>query len=336
MARDFKTSIIFPTQAASTTTFGVGATNPTSVFRTGLNTLSITTAGAASTTAFTASTSDYFFVDEQIADQLQITTLADGTKGDGMNSATAPLGYRNANAPTSVSTTTGVWTYTVANATPLVQGQTLVLTAITGGSGAFLLNKPYTVNVLSPTTFYLSERWSTIPIIPATNVTASTFYVTAGVTGLGPTAASVAAGSMPEPLPGMYVRPMYLRVNLVPTNVLYSQVATAVSLQNLTITVTGSHVRGFQGTAGTLADLDPAPYQTVTSKTWNQVFADGVTTANGRGLLSTIPIQTDFPFLRFSVSVGRTETTTGLFATGAAGSIGLGLSLVTGRENAQP
>lgn len=333
MARDFKSQVIFPVQAASTTAFGVTATNPTSVFRSGLNTLAITTAAGASTNAFTASTSDFFFMDEQVADQLQVTTVADGTKGDGMNSAAAPLGFRNGNAPSSVNTTTGLWSYTLANATPLVNGQLILFTAITGGGGAFQTNRLYSVIVVSPNTFYLTERQSTQVIVPSANVTASTFYTTAAGTGLGPTATAT-NGNFPEPLPGMYIRPMYLKVNVVPTNVIYSNVTTAVSLQNITVTCTGSYVRGFNGTAGTIADLDATPYSTVTSKTFTQVFADGVTPALGRGLLGTMPIQTDFPFLRFSVSVGRTETATGLLGTG--GSLGLGLSLVIGRDNAQP
>lgn len=334
MARDFKTSVIFPVQAGAAATLGVANTNPTGVFRTGLNTLSITSAGAASTADMTAKSSDFFFVDEQLADQLQFGTVNDGTKGDGLSTAAAPLGIRNATAPSSVNTTSGLWTYAAAHG--LVNGQTIVFTAITGGSGAFALNKPYNVIVLSPLTFYVAERWSTIPIVPATNVTASTYYATNAVYGLGPTAAVVASGALPEPLPSQYVRPLYLRVNLVPTNVTYASIATAVSLQNLTIQVLGSHVRGFSGNTGAIADLDNTPYQVVTTKTWNQVFADGVTPINGRGLLSSMPIQTDFPFLRFNITVGRVETATGQFAASSAANFGLGLSLVTGRENAQP
>ena len=335
MARDFKTSVIFPVQAGAAGTLGVASTNPTGVFRTGLNTLSITSAGGASTADMTAKTSDFLFIDEQIADQLQVTTVADGTKGDGLSTTAAPLGVRNATAPSSVSITTGLWTYAAAHG--LTNGQTIVFTAITGGSGAFSLNKPYTVIVLSPLTFYVAERWSTIPIVPATNVTASTIYATNPIYGLGPTAAVVGSGGLPEPLPAQYVRPLYLRVNLVPTNVTYNgAVTTAVSLQNLTIQVLGSHVRGFSGNTGAIADLDNTPYQTVTTKTWNQVFADGLTPINGRGLLSSMPIQTDFPFLRFNITVGRVETASGQFAASSAANFGLGLSLVTGRENAQP
>ena len=334
MARDFKSSVIFPTQTGSATAFGVAATNPTGVFRTGLNTLAITSAGAASTTAFTASTSDFFFVDEQIADQLVSNSVADGTKGDGLSLAAAPLGFKNANAPTSVSTTTGLWTYSLANSTPLVNGQLILFTAITGGGGAFQTNRLYAVIVVSPSTFYLTERQSTQVIVPSANVTASTFYTTAAGTGLGPQSPST-NGNIPEPLPGMYVRPMYLKVNVVPTNVNFTTITGAVSLQNITVTCTGSYVRGFSASTGAMSDLDSAPYSTVTSKTFTQVFADGVTPALGRGLLGTMPIQTDFPFLRFSVSVGRTETlTTGQFGSG--GSLGLGLSLVAGRDNAQP
>jgi hypothetical protein len=334
MARDFKSSVIFPTQTGSVTAFGVAATNPTGVFRNGLNTLSIASNSSGSSAAFTASTSDFFFVDEQIADQLVVNSVSDGTKGEGLSLAAAPLGFRNANAPTSVSTSTGLWTYTLGNSTPLVNGQLILFTALTGGGGAFLTNRLYSVIVVSPNTFYLTERQSTQVIVPSANVTASTFYTTAANGGLGPQS-PLGNGNFPEPLPGMYVRPMYLKVNVVPTNVNFSAITGAVSLQNITVTCTGSYVRGFSASTGAMSDLDSTPYSTVTSKTFTQVFADGVTPALGRGLIGTMPIQTDYPFLRFSISVGRTETsTTGLFGTG--GSLGLGLSLVTGRDNAQP
>ena len=337
MARDFKSSVIFPTVTGTTSLFGVDNTttaNVQQVFRTGLNKFSILGAGATSSTAFTAQTSDFFFVDEQNADQLMINTLLDGTKGDGMASGSAPLGIKNSTAPTSVSTTTGLWTYAAAH--NLVDGQLVVFSTLTGGGGAFAAFVPYTVVYVSSLTFYLAPRWSRIPIVPSANVTAATYYATHPVYGLGPNSVTGVAGANPEPLASQYVRPLYLRCVLQPTNMVYAATTAAVSLQNLTVTVTGSYVRGFSGTSGTVADLDSGPYTTVTSKTFNQIFADGVTPANGKGLIGSIPLQTDYPFLRFAISVGRTETsTTGNFATtGTLSTIGFGMSLVTGRENA--
>jgi hypothetical protein len=326
MARDFKTSFILPTQTG-TTGGALGCTvNGTQVFRSGLNTLSITSAAGSSTAALTALSSDYFFVDEQVADQWVINNLSDGTKGEGLYSAAAPLGIRI----TPTGATTGIFT---AAGHGLVQGQTVVFTSVTGGGGVIRPFRPYSVVFLSSSTFSVTEKFSTVVLLPTSAVSASVLYATNPTFGLGPLTIPGQAGSLPEALPGQYVRPMYLRVVVQP-NIAASAATGAVNVTNLTVSLSGSYVRGFNGTAGTIADFDAAPYATVASRTFQQVFWDGLNAVPNTGAIFTVPVQTDFPFLRASLSFGRTETaTTGLIAAGST--INVGMSLVTGRENAQ-
>jgi len=331
MARDFKSSFIFPTQtAAGAGALGVSA-NAQQVFRSGLNTFSITSNGAATTAALTAQTSDFFFVDEQVADQWVINNLSDGTKGEGMASATVPLGVKIGVSPTVSSSTAGLFTTSAAHG--LVQGQTVVFTSVTGGGGVIKTYRPYVVQYISATTFYLSERWSTNYLVTATAVSAATIYASNATNGLGPLSIPGQAGAYPEPLPGQYVRPLYLRCVVQPS-ITANGTAAAVNVTNCTVTLTGSYVRGFSGTAGTIADLDSAPYATVASKTFQQVFwsGDASNTVPNTGAVFTMPFQTDYPFLRLSVSFGRTENTGALITTGST--INFGAHVVTGRENA--
>ncbi|CAB4145034.1 hypothetical protein UFOVP657_53 [uncultured Caudovirales phage] len=327
MARDFKTSFVFPTQAVSGTTAGV-TTNLTQVFRTGFNTLTINTGGAV-TTPITCNTSDFFYGDEQVADMYSITA-SDGTKGDGLYTAAAPLGIRLASISSSVA---GLFT---ATAHGLVQGSTLVFTSVTGGAGVIKAYRPYTVQYVSVNTFYLTEQKSTNFLVTATVVSAGIAYATHPTFGLGPLSIIGQAGAQPEALPGQYVRPLYLRTVVQP-NLIAATASAAVNLTNLTVSLYGSHVRGFNGTAGTIADLDTAgatsPYALVASRTYQQVFFDGFNGVPNTGAVFTIPVQTDYPFVRAVLSFGRTETAGGTFA--ATSTIGVGMSFVTGRENAQ-
>jgi hypothetical protein len=325
MARDFKSSFILPTQTgASGGALGVTA-NAQQVFRTGFNTLAITSAGATSTAALTASSSDFFFVDEQSADQWIINNLSDGTKGEGLSTSTLPLGIRI----TPTGATTGIFT---AAAHGLVQGQTIVFTSVTGGGGVIKAYRPYVVQYLSSSTFSVSERFSTVVLLPTSAVTASVAYATNPTNGLGPTAVPGQAGAFPEPLPGQYVRPLYLRCVVQP-NINASAATAAVNVTNLTVTLSGSYVRGFSAATGALSDLDSAPYATVASKTFQQVFFDGLNSIPNTGAVFTMPFQTDFPFLRVGLSFGRTETlTNGVIGTGST--INVGMHVVTGRENA--
>ena len=328
MARDFKTSFVFPTQAVAGTTAGV-TTNISQVFRTGLNTLTLTTGGAV-TTPITCNTSDFFYGDEQVADMYVGHQVSDGTKGEGLYTAAAPLGIRLASISSSVA---GLFT---ATAHGLVQGSTLVFTSVTGGAGVIKAYRPYTVQYVSVNTFYLTEQKSTNFLVTATVVSAGIAYATHPTFGLGPLSIIGQAGAQPEVLPGQYVRPLYLRTVVQP-NIIASAVATAVNLTNLTVSLYGSHVRGFNGTAGTIADLDTAgatsPYALVASRTYQQVFFDGLNGVPNTGAVFTIPVQTDYPFLRAILSFGRTETATGTIAS--TSTIGVGMSFVTGRENAQ-
>ena len=326
MARDFKTSFILPTQTgASGGQLGVTA-NAQQVFRSGFNTLSITSAGGASTAALVASSSDYFYVDEQVSDQWVINNLSDGTKGEGMASTAAPLGIKISSISSSAA---GLFTATNHG---LIQGQLVIFSSVTGGGGVIRAFRPYRVQYISANTFYLSENWSTNYIATPTVVSAGVLFATNPTFGLGPLAIAGQAGALPEALPGQYVRPLYLRCVVQP-NITASASTGAVNVTNLTVTLTGSYVRGFQGTAGTIADFDSLPYATVASKTFQQVFWDGLNGVPNTGAVFTIPFQTDFPFLRVGLSFGRTETaTTGLITTGST--IGVGLHVVTGRENA--
>ena len=323
MARDFKSSFILPTQATGTNLLGNTA-NGQQVFRSGFNTLTVTS--SVNTTPLTAVSSDFFFTDEQVADQWVINNLSDGTKGEGMASAAAPLGIRI----TSISSNAaGLFTATNHG---LIQGQTVIFTSVTGGAGAIRAFRPYRVQFISASTFYLAENWSTNYITTPTVVSAGTLYATNPTFGLGPLTIPGQAGALPEALPGQYVRPLYLRCVVQP-NITTSAQTGPVNLTNLTVTLTGSYVRGFSGTAGTIADLDATPYATVASKTFQQVFFDGLNGVPNTGAVFTMPFQTDFPFLRASLSFGHTETaTTGLMVTGST--INVGLHVVTGRENA--
>lgn len=326
MARDFKSSFILPTQTAGANVFGNTA-NATQVFRNGFNTLTISAGASNNTNPMTAVSSDFFFVDEQVADQWVINNLSDGTKGEGLYTAAAPLGIRIASISSS---TAGLFT---ATAHGLVQGQTVVFSAVTGGGGLIKAYRPYTVQYISANTFYLSEKWSTNYLVTSTAVTAGVLYATNPTYGLGPLTIPGQAGALPEALPGQYVRPLYLRVVVQP-NLSTSAATGAVNITNLTVTLTGSYVRGFNGTAGTIADLDATPYATVASKTFQQVFFDGLNGVPNTGAVFTVPFQTDYPFLRTQLSFGHTETaSTGLLAAGST--INVGLSVVTGRENAQ-
>jgi len=327
MARDFKTSFVLPTQTVSGTAAGV-TSNLQQVFRSGFNTLTLNSAGA-STAAITCNTSDFFYTDEQVADIYSITT-SDGTKGDGLYTAAAPLGFRTASISSS---TAGLFTVTGHG---LIQGSTLVFTSVTGGAGVIKAYRPYTVQYVGVNTFYLSELKSTNFLVTATAVSAGVAYATNPTYGLGPVALPGQAGALPEPLPGQYVRPLYLRTVVQP-NISASNITTAVNVTNLTVSLYGSYVRGFNGTAGTIADLDTAgatsPYALVASRTFQQVFFDGLNGVPNTGAVFTIPVQTDYPFLRAILSFGRTETTTGLLAN--TSTINVGMSFVTGRENAQ-
>jgi hypothetical protein len=328
MARDFKSSFIFPTQTATTGGAMGNTVNATQVFRTGLNTLSLTSATAASTAALTAVTSDFFMVDEMSADQTNINNVSNGNQGEGLYTAAAPLGIR---ITTATSSTAGLFTTSAAHG--LFQGQTIVFSSVTGGGGVIRAFRPYVVQYISPTTFYLSERFSTVYLVTTTAVSASVLYATNPTFGLGPNSIPGQAGAFPEALPGQYVRPLYLRCVVQP-NIQAGTGAAAVNVTNLTVTMTGSYVRGFNGTAGTIADFDATPYATVASKTFQQVFWSGET-ANlvpNTGAVFTMPFQTDFPFVRVQLSFGRTENTGALI--GANSTIGVGLHIVTGRENA--
>lgn len=324
MARDFKSSFILPTQTAGANVFGCTA-NAQQVFRSGLNTLTISAGASNNSNAMTAVSSDFFFVDEQSADQWVINNLSDGTKGEGLNSAAAPLGIRI----TPTGATTGIFT---AAGHGLVQGQTIVFTSVTGGGGVIKAFRPYVVQYLTSSTFSVSERFSTVVLLPSSAVSASVAYATNPTYGLGPSAIPGQAGPFPEPLPGQYVRPLYLRCVVQP-NLSTSAATGAVNITNLTVTLSGSYVRGYNGTAYTIADQDNTPYATVASKTFQQVFFDGLNGVPNTGAVFTLPFQTDYPFLRASLSFGHTETaSTGLLAAGST--IGVGLHIVTGRENA--
>jgi hypothetical protein len=320
MARDFKSSFILPTQTGSSSNaLGVTA-NAQQVFRSGFNTLTVTS--STNSNPLTASSSDFFFVDEQMADQWIINNLSDGTKGEGINSAAAPLGIRL----TPTGATTGIFT---AATHGLIQGQTIVFTSVTGGGGVIKAYRPYVVQYLSAGTFAVSERFSTVQLLPTAAVTASVAYATNPTYGLGPTALPGQAGAYPEALPGQYVRPLYLRCVVQPN--LTGGSGTACNLTNLTVTLSGSYVRGYNGTAYTIADQDSAPYATVASKTFQQVFFDAVNGVPNTGAVFTMPFQTDFPFLRLGLSFGHAETaSTGVMA----GTINVGFHVVTGRENA--
>jgi len=319
MARDFKSSFILPTQSGGNV-FTV-TSNAQQVFRNGFNTLTV--ASAVNTNPLTAVSSDFFFVDEQVADQWVINNLSDGTKGEGLNSAAAPLGIRIATISSSAA---GLFTATNHG---LTQGQTVVFSSVTGGAGAIRAYRPYRVQYISANTFYLSENWSTNYIATPTVVSAGVLYATNPTNGLGPTAIPGQAGVLPEALPGQYVRPLYLRVVVQPN--LATSGAGACNLTNLTVTLSGSYVRGYSGTAYTTADQDNTPYATVASKTFQQVFFDGANSVPNTGAVFTMPFQTDFPFLRLSLSFGHAETTT----TGVmSGTVAFGASIVTGRENA--
>lgn len=325
MARDFKSSFILPTQAGSANAGAVTA-NAQQVFRSGLNTITLTSAAGTSSTAIDTKSSDFFFVDEQSADQWVINNLSDGTKGEGLNSAAAPLGIRLASISSSSA---GLFT---ATAHGLIQGQTLVFSSVTGGGGVIKAFRPYVVQYISANTFYLSERFSTTYLVTSTVVSAGVAYATNPTYGLGPSAIPGQAGPFPEPLPGQYVRPLYLRCVVQP-NVSTTAATGAVNITNCTVTLSGSYVRGYNGTAYTIADQDNTPYATIASKTFQQVFFDGLNGVPNTGAVFTMPFQTDYPFLRLQVSFGRTETaTTGLLAN--TSTIGVGLHIVTGRENA--
>jgi hypothetical protein len=321
MARDFKSSFIIPTQTGSSSN-ALGATASVSqVFRSGFNTLTVTSSTNAN--PLTASTSDFFFADEQIADMYIGHAVSDGTKGEGLYTAAAPLGIRI--TPTG-AVTTGIFT---AAAHGLVQGQLIVFSSVTGGGGVVKAYRPYVVQFLTAGTFAISERGSTNFVIPTAAVTASVAYATNPTYGLGPYSQPGQAGAFPEPLPGQYVRPLYLRCVVQPN--LTGGSGTACNLTNLTVTMTGSYVRGFNGTAGTIADLSADVYATVAAKTFQQVFFDAVNGVPNTGAVFTMPFQTDFPFLRVGLSFGHAETaTTGVMA----GTINVGLHVVTGRENA--
>ena len=327
MARDFKSSFIIPTQTGAVGGALGCTTNTQQVFRSGLNTLVVTSAGGASTAALTASTSDFFYVDEQNADMFLSNNPGDGTKGEGMQTSASLLGLRI--APTSA--VTGLFTLTNHG---LAQGQTIVFSSVTGGGGVIRTYRPYIVQYVSANTFYVSERGSTNFLVTATAVSASLAHATNAVTGLGSTAVAGQAGAGPEALVGQYIRPLYLRCVVQP-NIVSSAVGFAVNVTNLTLTLSGSYVRGFNGNAGTIADLDAAPYATIASKTFQQTFYSGDTTnlVPNTGAVFTMPFQTDFPFLRCALSFGRTETATGLI-TSTTSTIGVGLHVVTGRENA--
>lgn len=342
MARDFKTSVIFPTTTGTAAGVLGCTTSAAQVFRSGLNTLNITRASgnSGSTAALTFQTGDYFFVDEQNADQTMINNLSDGTKGEAIYSSTAPFGGQLSTAPSSVNTTTGLWTYAAAHG--LVDNQVIVFTSITGGGGTFKTFTPYVVIYVSTTTFYLSTRWSKIPIVPGANVTASTLYYTNSLYGLGLNSLPGQAGANPEPLPSQYVRPLYVRVVVQP-NCATSANSAAVNITDLTLTVTGSYVRGvIASPTGASTDYDMTPYTTVAQRTFRQTFfdgyANGVAAAQGNfGAIFSMPLQTDFPFLRFGLSFGRTESGNGTSATGqftTSSLLNVGLQLVTGRENA--
>ena len=326
MARDFKTSFILPTQTGAAGGAMGCTANGTQVFRNGFNTLSITTANATSSAALTAVSSDYFFVDEQVADQWVINNLSDGTKGEGLATSTVPLGIRI----TPTGATTGI--FTAANH-GLVQGQTVVFTSVTGGGGVIKAFRPYSVVYLTAGTFSVTEKFSTVVLLPTSAVSASVMYATNPTNGLGPLTIPGQAGAQPEALPGQYVRPLYLRVVVQP-NITASAATAAVNVTNLTVTLTGSYVRGFSAATGAISDLDATPYATVASRTFQQVFWDGLNAIPNTGAVFTLPFQTDFPFLRAALSFGRTETATnGLITTGST--INVGMSVVTGRENAQ-
>lgn len=323
MARDFKTSFIFPTQTVGANVLGNTA-NLTQVFRTGFNTLTVNS--SVNTNPLTAVTSDYFFIDEMVADQYVLAN-SDGTKGEGMASAAAPLGIKISSISSNAA---GL--FTAANH-GLQQGQVVVFTSVTGGAGAIRAFRPYRVQWISTSTFYLAENWSTNYIATPTVVSAGVLFATHPLYGLGPLGIQGQAGAVPEATPGQYVRPLYLRCVVQP-NITTTAQTGPVNLTNLTVTLTGSYVRGFQGTAGTIADLDSLPYATVASRTFQQVFFDGLNGVPNTGAVFTLPFQTDFPFLRASLSFGHTETaTTGLIAN--TSTINVGMSVVTGRENAQ-